>query len=87
MHRAAWPLTSNGATLHTSTESSPLHVWKLRDRCNFRDRVRMLMVVTAISRGPFCAVVRAEREYGNDNLPGARLGLVLDGFSSRTWTW
>eukprot|EP00969_Alexandrium_andersonii_P008552 373077-Alexandrium_andersonii.AAC.1 len=25
-------------------------------------------------RGPFCAVVRAEREYGNENLPGAREG-------------
>eukprot|EP00969_Alexandrium_andersonii_P223304 9862760-Alexandrium_andersonii.AAC.1 len=34
-----------------------------------------------LSRGPFCAVGRAEREYGNEHLPRARLGLVLDGFS------
>eukprot|EP00969_Alexandrium_andersonii_P179888 7951381-Alexandrium_andersonii.AAC.1 len=24
-----------------------------------------------LSRGPFCAAVRAEREYGNESLPGA----------------
>eukprot|EP00969_Alexandrium_andersonii_P279617 12359720-Alexandrium_andersonii.AAC.1 len=30
-----------------------------------------------LSRGPFCAVVRAEREHGNDNLPGAPWGLVV----------
>eukprot|EP00969_Alexandrium_andersonii_P107660 4749793-Alexandrium_andersonii.AAC.1 len=24
-----------------------------------------------LSRVPFCAVVRAEREYGNENIPGA----------------
>eukprot|EP00969_Alexandrium_andersonii_P123895 5475219-Alexandrium_andersonii.AAC.1 len=35
-----------------------------------------------LSRGPFCAVVRAAREYGHENLPGARLGPVLDGLSS-----
>eukprot|EP00969_Alexandrium_andersonii_P306376 13544505-Alexandrium_andersonii.AAC.1 len=34
-----------------------------------------------LSRGPFCAIVRAEREHGNESLPGARLGLVLDGCS------
>eukprot|EP00969_Alexandrium_andersonii_P362741 15460364-Alexandrium_andersonii.AAC.1 len=34
-----------------------------------------------LSRGPFCAALRAERECGNENLPGARLGLVLDSFS------
>eukprot|EP00969_Alexandrium_andersonii_P346825 15333195-Alexandrium_andersonii.AAC.1 len=28
-------------------------------------------------RGPVCAVVRAEREYGNENLARARLGLVF----------
>eukprot|EP00969_Alexandrium_andersonii_P186828 8255084-Alexandrium_andersonii.AAC.1 len=28
-----------------------------------------------LSRGPFCAVFRAEFEYGNENLRGARLGL------------
>eukprot|EP00969_Alexandrium_andersonii_P034960 1530079-Alexandrium_andersonii.AAC.1 len=32
-------------------------------------------------RGPFCVVVRAAREYGNENFSGARLGLVLDGCS------
>eukprot|EP00969_Alexandrium_andersonii_P370944 15478426-Alexandrium_andersonii.AAC.1 len=26
------------------------------------------------SRGPFCATVRTEREYGNENLPGALEG-------------
>eukprot|EP00969_Alexandrium_andersonii_P041486 1818584-Alexandrium_andersonii.AAC.1 len=35
-----------------------------------------------LSRGRFCACVRAEREYGNENLRGARFGLVLDVFSS-----
>eukprot|EP00969_Alexandrium_andersonii_P350005 15432321-Alexandrium_andersonii.AAC.1 len=55
--------------------------------------VMMMMVVASpkqalnrspdLSRGPFRAAVRAEREYGgNENLPGARLGLVLDGFAS-----
>eukprot|EP00969_Alexandrium_andersonii_P028997 1265705-Alexandrium_andersonii.AAC.1 len=34
-----------------------------------------------LSRGPFCAAFRAEREYCNENLPGARLGLDLDGCS------
>eukprot|EP00969_Alexandrium_andersonii_P051519 2262728-Alexandrium_andersonii.AAC.1 len=24
-----------------------------------------------LSRGPFCAALRAEREYDNENLPGA----------------
>eukprot|EP00969_Alexandrium_andersonii_P052171 2290808-Alexandrium_andersonii.AAC.1 len=28
-------------------------------------------------RGPFCAVFRAEREYGNENLARARLGLMF----------
>eukprot|EP00969_Alexandrium_andersonii_P103960 4587188-Alexandrium_andersonii.AAC.1 len=28
-----------------------------------------------LSRGPFCAAVRAQREYGDENLPGACLGL------------
>eukprot|EP00969_Alexandrium_andersonii_P341020 15073643-Alexandrium_andersonii.AAC.1 len=28
-----------------------------------------------LSTGPSCAAVRAEREYGHENLPGARLGL------------
>eukprot|EP00969_Alexandrium_andersonii_P164754 7282923-Alexandrium_andersonii.AAC.1 len=52
----------------------------------------MMMVVMArpkqaqnrspeLSRGPFCAVVRAEREYFNENLPRARLGLVPDSLS------
>eukprot|EP00969_Alexandrium_andersonii_P267172 11806586-Alexandrium_andersonii.AAC.1 len=27
-----------------------------------------------LSRGPFCTSVRAEREYGNENLPGAPQG-------------
>eukprot|EP00969_Alexandrium_andersonii_P024656 1076229-Alexandrium_andersonii.AAC.1 len=35
-----------------------------------------------LSRGPFCAVFRAEHEYGHKTPTGARLGLVLDGFSS-----
>eukprot|EP00969_Alexandrium_andersonii_P114790 5076078-Alexandrium_andersonii.AAC.1 len=30
-----------------------------------------------VSRGPFCAVVRAERGYGNENLLGASWGLVF----------
>eukprot|EP00969_Alexandrium_andersonii_P341867 15110990-Alexandrium_andersonii.AAC.1 len=34
---------------------------------------------SGLSRGPFCAAVRAEREYGNENLPGACLGLILHG--------
>eukprot|EP00969_Alexandrium_andersonii_P027091 1181389-Alexandrium_andersonii.AAC.1 len=56
-----------------------------------RHKMVVMMVVTSpteaqnrspvLSRGPFCAVLRAEREYGNENLPGARFGLVLDGFS------
>eukprot|EP00969_Alexandrium_andersonii_P001990 88127-Alexandrium_andersonii.AAC.1 len=28
-----------------------------------------------LSRGPFCAMVRAEGECGNDNLPGAPEGM------------
>eukprot|EP00969_Alexandrium_andersonii_P364116 15463436-Alexandrium_andersonii.AAC.1 len=65
--------------------------------CHRRNHGMVMMVVLAfarpkqaqnrsseLSRGPFRAVVRAEREYGNENLPGAPLGLVLDGFSS--WT-
>eukprot|EP00969_Alexandrium_andersonii_P157006 6940227-Alexandrium_andersonii.AAC.1 len=28
-----------------------------------------------LSRGPFCAAVRAEHEYGNENLPRAGLRL------------
>eukprot|EP00969_Alexandrium_andersonii_P023711 1035253-Alexandrium_andersonii.AAC.1 len=35
-----------------------------------------------LSRVRFCAVVCAGRERGRENLPGARSGLVLDGFSS-----
>eukprot|EP00969_Alexandrium_andersonii_P261243 11549262-Alexandrium_andersonii.AAC.1 len=27
-----------------------------------------------LSRGPFCTVLRAEREYGNEDLPGAPKG-------------
>eukprot|EP00969_Alexandrium_andersonii_P201458 8901953-Alexandrium_andersonii.AAC.1 len=27
-----------------------------------------------LTKGPFCAVSRAEREYGNENLPGAPQG-------------
>eukprot|EP00969_Alexandrium_andersonii_P303169 13401078-Alexandrium_andersonii.AAC.1 len=57
--------------------------------CRNHDLLMTMVAVTAIprwaqnwssqlSRGPFCAVVRAEREYGNDNLPGARSGLVKD---------
>eukprot|EP00969_Alexandrium_andersonii_P353779 15440668-Alexandrium_andersonii.AAC.1 len=30
--------------------------------------------VPGLSDGPFCAVVRAEREYGNEKLPGAPQG-------------
>eukprot|EP00969_Alexandrium_andersonii_P042778 1876224-Alexandrium_andersonii.AAC.1 len=35
------------------------------------------------SRSPFSAAVRAERAYGNENLPGAHSGLVPDGFRPR----
>eukprot|EP00969_Alexandrium_andersonii_P186070 8221175-Alexandrium_andersonii.AAC.1 len=35
-----------------------------------------------LSRGLFCAALHAEREYGNEALSGARLGLVLDECSS-----
>eukprot|EP00969_Alexandrium_andersonii_P351678 15435987-Alexandrium_andersonii.AAC.1 len=60
--------------------------------CHCRNRNMMRTVVAAsphqaqnrlpdLSGGPFCAVVRAGREYGNGNLPGARLRLVLDGLS------
>eukprot|EP00969_Alexandrium_andersonii_P136712 6049383-Alexandrium_andersonii.AAC.1 len=31
-----------------------------------------------LSRSAFCVIVRAEREYDNENLAGARLGLDLD---------
>eukprot|EP00969_Alexandrium_andersonii_P311321 13756606-Alexandrium_andersonii.AAC.1 len=54
--------------------------------CRNHNMVMTMVVVTAspkpaqnwsseLSRCPFCAVVRAEREYGHENLPGARLGL------------
>eukprot|EP00969_Alexandrium_andersonii_P194526 8591936-Alexandrium_andersonii.AAC.1 len=36
---------------------------------------------TELSRGPVCAVVRAERAYGNEILPGAPQGLALRGRS------
>eukprot|EP00969_Alexandrium_andersonii_P283629 12538906-Alexandrium_andersonii.AAC.1 len=56
--------------------------------CHCRNRIMDMIMVLAtaspkqarnrsseLSRGLFCAVVRAEREYGHENLPGARLGL------------
>eukprot|EP00969_Alexandrium_andersonii_P055964 2466413-Alexandrium_andersonii.AAC.1 len=66
--------------------------------CRNDDMVMIMVLATAsprqarnrsleLSRGPFCAVVRAERGCGHENLPGARLGLVLDGFSSWTRRW
>eukprot|EP00969_Alexandrium_andersonii_P183034 8087359-Alexandrium_andersonii.AAC.1 len=39
-----------------------------------------------LSRGPFCTIFRAEREYGNENPTRARLGLDLDGRSRRAQT-
>eukprot|EP00969_Alexandrium_andersonii_P023069 1008986-Alexandrium_andersonii.AAC.1 len=55
-------------------------------RCRNHDMVMQMVLVTAspkqvrnrsseLSRGPFCAVVRAEGEYGHENLPRARLGI------------
>eukprot|EP00969_Alexandrium_andersonii_P312386 13802281-Alexandrium_andersonii.AAC.1 len=42
---------------------------------------------TELPRGPFCATVCPEREYGIENLRGARLGLVLDNCSGRARRW
>eukprot|EP00969_Alexandrium_andersonii_P367285 15470383-Alexandrium_andersonii.AAC.1 len=53
--------------------------------CRVHDMVMVIVVATAcpkraqdgnseFSRGPFCVAVRAEREYGNESLPEARLG-------------
>eukprot|EP00969_Alexandrium_andersonii_P174824 7730901-Alexandrium_andersonii.AAC.1 len=39
----------------------------------------------ALSRSPFCAVLRAERKRGNEDLGRARLGLVFCGCSR--WAW
>eukprot|EP00969_Alexandrium_andersonii_P254614 11254166-Alexandrium_andersonii.AAC.1 len=41
-------------------------------------RIRMLKSAQTrslkLSKCPFCDVVRAEREYGNESLPGAPMG-------------
>eukprot|EP00969_Alexandrium_andersonii_P023031 1007417-Alexandrium_andersonii.AAC.1 len=56
--------------------------------CHYRHHAMMLTITMVmvvrptsaqtrppdLSRGPFCAVVRAERECGNDNLHGAPQG-------------
>ena len=64
--------------------------------CRNRKLVVMMVVVASpkqaqnrspdLSRGPFCAVVRAEREYGNESLPGALQKGVLHPMSRREWS-
>eukprot|EP00969_Alexandrium_andersonii_P040127 1758269-Alexandrium_andersonii.AAC.1 len=40
-----------------------------------------------LSRGAFCANVRAGRKYVGENLPRTAQGLVLRGCSRWSWRW
>eukprot|EP00969_Alexandrium_andersonii_P303486 13416458-Alexandrium_andersonii.AAC.1 len=56
------------------------------DLCHSRHHQMLMIAMTVSSRahGSLCAILHAERDDGNENLPGAPVRLVLHGFGSGT---